>query len=96
MWLDTYAFQARTFYEHLGFSLFGQIDGPAGLSPLLHAETVDLVTGSPLCNLVVRAAAAEPSFRVSVAVLTPILRYRRKPSGSDPRAPTVFPQPNVL
>lgn len=29
MWLDTFAFQARPFYEALGFSVFGQIDGPA-------------------------------------------------------------------
>ena len=25
-WLDTYSFQARGFYEKLGFSVFGQID----------------------------------------------------------------------
>lgn len=33
MWLDTYAFQARPFYEKLGFELFGQIDGPAPMFP---------------------------------------------------------------
>lgn len=33
MWLDTYAFQARPFYERLGFSVFGQIDGPAPVFP---------------------------------------------------------------
>lgn len=33
MWLDTYAFQARSFYERLGFSVFGQIDGPAPMFP---------------------------------------------------------------
>lgn len=33
MWLDTYAFQARPFYEQLGFELFGQIDGPAPMFP---------------------------------------------------------------
>jgi GNAT superfamily N-acetyltransferase len=33
MWLDTYAFQARPFYERLGFSEFGQIDGPAPIFP---------------------------------------------------------------
>jgi GNAT superfamily N-acetyltransferase len=26
MWLDTFAFQARPFYEKLGFSVFGEID----------------------------------------------------------------------
>lgn len=26
LWLDTFAFQARDFYEKLGFSVFGQID----------------------------------------------------------------------
>ena len=30
---DTYAFQARTFYERLGFEVFGQIDGPAPMFP---------------------------------------------------------------
>ncbi|MGH6998110.1 MAG: GNAT family N-acetyltransferase [Phenylobacterium sp.] len=33
MWLDTYAFQARAFYERLGFEVFGQIDGPAPVFP---------------------------------------------------------------
>lgn len=33
MWLDTYAFQARPFYERLGFEVFGQIDGPAPIFP---------------------------------------------------------------
>lgn len=33
MWLDTYAFQARAFYERLGFSVLGQIDGPAPMFP---------------------------------------------------------------
>jgi len=33
MWLDTYAFQARGFYERLGFSVFGQIAGPAPMFP---------------------------------------------------------------
>lgn len=35
MWLDTYAFQARAFYERLGFAVFGQIDGPAPMFPRL-------------------------------------------------------------
>ncbi len=26
VWLDTYSFQARGFYEKLGFSVFGQVD----------------------------------------------------------------------
>ncbi len=33
LWLDTYAFQARAFYEWLGFEVFGQIDGPAPMFP---------------------------------------------------------------
>lgn len=33
MWLDTYAFQARTFYERHGFTVFGQIDGPTPMFP---------------------------------------------------------------
>ena len=33
MWLDTYAFQARAFYERLGFKVFGQIDGPPPIFP---------------------------------------------------------------
>jgi len=38
MWLDTYAFQARGFYERLGFELFGQIDGPAPVFPRYFME----------------------------------------------------------
>ena len=33
LWLDTYEFQARGFYERLGFAVFGQIDGPAPMFP---------------------------------------------------------------
>ena len=33
MWLDTFAFQARPFYEKLGFRVFGQIDGPRPMFP---------------------------------------------------------------
>ena len=30
VWLDTYEFQARPFYEKLGFKVFGTLDYPAG------------------------------------------------------------------
>jgi GNAT superfamily N-acetyltransferase len=33
LWLDTFAFQARPFYERLGFSVFGQLDGPSPAFP---------------------------------------------------------------
>jgi GNAT superfamily N-acetyltransferase len=33
MWLDTFAFQARPFYEGLGFEVFGRLDGPAPFFP---------------------------------------------------------------
>ncbi|MBC7668193.1 MAG: GNAT family N-acetyltransferase [Gemmatimonadaceae bacterium] len=33
MWLDTYAFQARPFYERLGFEVFGQMDGSEPIYP---------------------------------------------------------------
>jgi len=33
MWLDTYAFQARPFYEKLGFEVFAQMDGPEPFYP---------------------------------------------------------------
>lgn len=33
IWLDTYAFQARAFYERHGFSVFGQLDGPGPFYP---------------------------------------------------------------
>ena len=33
MWMDTYAFQARTFYEKLGFVVFGTLDGPTPVFP---------------------------------------------------------------
>jgi GNAT superfamily N-acetyltransferase len=33
IWLDTFAFQARPFYERLGFTVFGQLDGPPPAFP---------------------------------------------------------------
>jgi len=33
MWTDTYAFQARPFYEQAGFAVFGRLDGPAPIFP---------------------------------------------------------------
>ena len=33
MWTDTYAFQARPFYEKVGFMVFGRLDGPAPIFP---------------------------------------------------------------
>lgn len=33
MLLDTYDFQARPFYEKLGFEVFGQLDGPGPIYP---------------------------------------------------------------
>ncbi len=33
MWLDTYAFQARPFYEKLGFEVFACFDGPEPIYP---------------------------------------------------------------
>jgi GNAT superfamily N-acetyltransferase len=33
MWTETYAFQARPFYEKLGFNIFGCLDGPAPIFP---------------------------------------------------------------
>lgn len=33
MWLDTCVLQARPFYERMGFTVFGQLDGPAPMFP---------------------------------------------------------------
>jgi GNAT superfamily N-acetyltransferase len=33
MWTDTYAFQARPFYERMGFIVFTRLDGPAPIFP---------------------------------------------------------------
>jgi GNAT superfamily N-acetyltransferase len=33
MWTDTYAFQARPFYERMGFIVFGRLDGPPPTFP---------------------------------------------------------------
>ncbi|WEX75861.1 GNAT family N-acetyltransferase [Sinorhizobium numidicum] len=33
MWLDTFEFQARPFYEKLGFELFGELEGGSGAIP---------------------------------------------------------------
>ncbi|RWA83655.1 GNAT family N-acetyltransferase [Mesorhizobium sp.] len=33
IWLDTFEFQARPFYEKLGFELFGEVEGGPGAIP---------------------------------------------------------------
>jgi GNAT superfamily N-acetyltransferase len=33
LWTETYAFQARPFYEKLGFNIFGRLDGPPPIFP---------------------------------------------------------------
>ncbi|AWI57260.1 GNAT family N-acetyltransferase [Sinorhizobium fredii] len=33
LWLDTFEFQARPFYEKLGFELFGELEGGQGAIP---------------------------------------------------------------
>jgi len=32
-WVDTYSFQARGFYERLGYTVFGTLDGPPPVYP---------------------------------------------------------------
>ena len=42
MWLDTFSFQARGFYEKLGFSVFGEIeDYPPGHSRIFLKKRLD-------------------------------------------------------
>lgn len=43
-WLDTFEFQARGFYEKLGYECFGQIDGyPPGFSRFFMKKTLQAV-----------------------------------------------------
>ncbi len=46
VWLDTFSFQARPFYEKLGYSVFGEIeDHPRGLSRYFLSKRLDGATG---------------------------------------------------
>ena len=53
MWTDTYAFQARSFYEKAGFTVFGHLDGPAPIFPRfflrkeLGSEAADEIANEP-------------------------------------------------
>jgi ribosomal protein S18 acetylase RimI-like enzyme len=40
IWLDTYNFQALSFYERLGFTVFGVIEGPPPMFPHLFLKKV--------------------------------------------------------
>jgi GNAT superfamily N-acetyltransferase len=48
MWTETYAFQARPFYERFGFSIFGRLDGPAPIFPRFFlAKNLDTPVETP-------------------------------------------------
>ena len=40
VWLDTFEFQARPFYEKLGYSSFGTLDYPAGFKRFFLQKTL--------------------------------------------------------
>lgn len=40
-WLDTFEFQARPFYEKLGYELFGALDYPAGFQRFFQKKPLD-------------------------------------------------------
>ena len=44
MWTDTYAFQACRFYERMGFTVFGRLEGPAPIFPRFFLKK--LLTGN--------------------------------------------------
>jgi GNAT superfamily N-acetyltransferase len=46
MWLETYAFQARPFYERHGFEVFGQLDGPPPMFPRYFLQKALAVDGN--------------------------------------------------
>jgi hypothetical protein len=50
MWTDTYAFQARPFYERMGFVVFGRLDGPEPIFPrfFLMKDIGKISTQNPL------------------------------------------------
>ncbi|GBQ10207.1 GNAT family N-acetyltransferase [Komagataeibacter rhaeticus] len=48
IWLDTYEFQAKAFYQKMGFEIFGQIDGPAPVYPRYFMQKKLRNTVSPL------------------------------------------------
>ncbi|HEX8807408.1 MAG TPA: hypothetical protein VF760_00260 [Xanthobacteraceae bacterium] len=48
MWTDTYAFQAKSFYEKLGFTVFGRLDGPAPIFPRFFLKKALSVVDGPL------------------------------------------------
>jgi GNAT superfamily N-acetyltransferase len=52
MWTDTYAFQAKSFYEKLGFTVFGRLDGPPPIFPRFFLKkALNVADGSPLLRL---------------------------------------------
>jgi GNAT superfamily N-acetyltransferase len=53
LWTDTYAFQAKSFYEKLGFTVFGRLDGPAPIFPRFFLKKALSVADGPF------SAAAE-------------------------------------
>lgn len=59
MWLDTYAFQARAFYERLGFAVFGQIEGPPPMFPRYFMQKVLSPAAQPV-NPATTSSTASP------------------------------------
>lgn len=82
IWLDTFSFQARGFYEKHGFSVFGQIeDYPAGHQRFFLQKRLDQGTAPPVAAHPQIADILNPPRELRSAIDTPLGTFNERQLG---------------
>jgi GNAT superfamily N-acetyltransferase len=82
LWLDTFSFQARGFYERLGYKVFGEVpDYPAPHSRFLLSKRLPKVVGARATAGIRHVVAPGPADRA--AILDPLIAFNNARIGAN-------------